>query len=422
MGKLPPVPEGAIERLDAINARLKKHHEHIEALQARCAGLIAESSTLKVNEPLRRQAARIEAWQEQESWLVALRNQIQELNAEIAALQGELNAEWQGIGLSGSMGNFERDLSGRTIAALRSPAQMLRRSHSQLKQAKREEDKAAKTAEELTKQIETALSTREETDLAAAMDRSGNLVAQYRRRVQIDERLDQLSRHQTELEEQSHLLVERQLLPVGVLAGLGAAFVLGVMLILIGLFMPASITGSAGWAMALLGLVGGGGAVLGKFILEKTHAAQLDSCQKHLAIIHSQIQQTKNDREQLDAQLPRGGGPIVSRLQAAEKDLASLEEIVPLESRRNAARQQATAAARRTAEAAEEDKTAQPVARSACRCATAWATFAPARAALIQAPYASGRSTTSPGPTAGGAPTTQAGMGLGHFARGPSRV
>jgi len=357
IGPLPPMPEGAIERLDALNARFKKHQERIDQMQTRQEGLAVEASTLKIDESLSRQAARIEALLEQESWFDSLQTQINELDAEIADLQNELTSQWQRLGLGDTMADDKLPvLSSRSLMALRSPAGALRRCRVKLQQAKREQKEANETAESLARQIETALSARQEHDLAAAMDRSGNIVAHYRRRLQIDERLDQLSRHQTDLEEQSRSLLENQLLPVGVLAGLGAAFVLGVVLILAGLFMPASITGSAGWALAVLGLAGGGAAVLGKFLLEKSRASRLDSCQKQLAILQAQVQQAKSEREQLDAQLPRGGGPIVSRLDAAEKDLASLEELVPLETRRNSAQQQATAAAGRVSEAKEEYK------------------------------------------------------------------
>jgi uncharacterized protein YhaN len=177
--------------------------------------------------------------------------------------------------------------------------------------------------------------------------------------VQIDQRLDQLTRHQSDAEEQSRRLVEHQLLPVGVLAGLGAAFILGMALILAGLFMPASITGSMGWALVVLGLAGGGATVLGKYLLEKSRASRLDSCQKQLIILQSQQQQAKSEREKLDAQLPRGGGPMVSPLEAAEKDLAALEELVPLETRRNSARQQAIAAGTRLSQAKQGYKPAR---------------------------------------------------------------
>ena len=359
-GATPPVPEGAIERLDALNARLKKHQHRIEMIQSRSEALKADSKALKINEPLQRQAARIEALQEQESWLVTLRTQIQELDTEITGMQAELTAYWQRLGLNiAEIRELQPLLSSRSLAALRSPARALRSCRAKLKQAKLEQKKAKETAHSLARQIQSALSARQESDLTAAMDRAGNLVAQYRRRLQIDERLDQLSRHQLELEEQCQSLIERQLLPVGILAGLGAAFVLGVVLILAGLFMPASITGSAGWALAVLGLVGSGAAVGSKFLLEKSHASQLDSCQKHLAIVQSQIQQAKADREQLDSQLPRGGGPMVSRLEAAERDLASLEELVPLETKHSSAKQQAAAAARIVTDLEEQYKTAR---------------------------------------------------------------
>ena len=67
----------------------------------------------------------------------------------------------------------------------------------------------------------------------------------------------------------------------------------------------------------------------------------------------------QRDRDSLDAQLPRGGGPIQSQLQAAEKELAALEELTPLDTRRSAARQEAESAARRVHEAADELKAAR---------------------------------------------------------------
>ena len=129
-------------------------------------------------------------------------------------------------------------------------------------------------------------------------------------------------------------------------------FVFGVVLILAGLLMPASITGSIGWTLAVLGLAGIGAAAGGKVMLERSNVHQLDACRKQLDLLRSQVEQTKTDRDALDAQLPRGGGPIAARLQAAEKELAALEELTPLDARRTAARQEADAAARRAAEAA----------------------------------------------------------------------
>ena len=153
-------------------------------------------------------------------------------------------------------------------------------------------------------------------------------------------------RCQRELERQSRRLLGRQLLPGWALAGLGAVFVLGVVLVLAGLFMPASITGSLGWALALLGLAGSGAAGLGKIILERSNARQLEACQKQIDMLQLQVKQAGEDRDALDAQLPRGGGPIAARLAAAEKDLAALEELMPAGRPAAAPAEQEAAAAR----------------------------------------------------------------------------
>src|SRR5207237_405603 len=89
--------------------------------------------------------------------------------------------------------------------------------------------------------VEKALLDAGETDLPAALERSGNLASQLRRRVQLDERLDRMTRHRTDLEEQSHELLERQILPGWILASLGGIFIVGVLLLLAGLFLPTKI-------------------------------------------------------------------------------------------------------------------------------------------------------------------------------------
>ena len=349
------MPEGAIERLDAIHARQQKHQQRIDQLAAQREAMKREFAELAVNESLWRQAARVEALKEQEPWITQLQGQAVELDNEIAELELELGAEGERLGLGSKAGALPT-FSAKALAALRSPAKTLQECHRRRAEAAQTAADAKEAVDSLTRQIDSALSARGERDLAGAMDRAGNLVSQLRRRVQVDERLDQLSRYQSELEERGRQLVDRQLLPVWVLAGLGAAFVVGVVLVLAGLLMPTSITGSLGWALALLGLAGSGAAGFGKVMLERSNVQQLDACRKQLEILRLQVQQTNEDRDALDAQLPRGGGPIVSRLQAAERDLAALEELTPLDTRRATARQEAGAAEARLAQADEEHR------------------------------------------------------------------
>ena len=66
---------------------------------------------------------------------------------------------------------------------------------------------------------------------------------------------------------------------------------------LAGLFMPASITGSIGWALAMLGLGGSGRGRRGKVMLERSNARRLEAAQKQLVTLKSQVEQSKADRD-----------------------------------------------------------------------------------------------------------------------------
>lgn len=361
LGPAKVMPDGAVERLDAIHARIQRHQQRLDQLARLRQSAKREFAALAVNEDLWRQTTRIGVLKEQEPWIAQLQGQVGQLQGEIGAAESELAAERERLGLKSSPDSLPA-LSAKTLAPLRSSAKLLHQARGRLEEAQQAATTAQETVQSLGEQIASALSRRPEmpphcnggalnggTDsvndaLAAAMDRAGGLVAQLRRRVQLDERLDQLARYQIELEDRSRRLVDRQVLPVGVLVGLGAVFVVGAVLLLGGLFM-------LGWPLALLGLAGAAAAVAAKVMLERSNAHQLDACQKQLGVLQLQIQQAKADRDSLDSQLSVGSGPLAGRLQAAEKELAALEELTPLDTRRSAARQEAEAAGRRAAEA-----------------------------------------------------------------------
>ncbi len=346
------MPEDAVERIDVLNARIEKHSWRIGRLHSDREQLRAEAAELPINEALSRQSARIEALLEQESWIADLQEQIDKLEAEIAEIETALATEHKqlGLGKNAEPGALPR-ISAGTLSAMRPPARTMRGHRQDLVKAKQAVTDANETARSLVRQIEAGLAARGRRDLAEAMDCAGELVSQLRRRLQIDERLDEMGRYQTELEGQSRQLVDRQMLPVWVLFALGAVFVFGMVLVMAGLFMPTSITGSVGWALAVFGLAGTGAAAGVKVVIERSNTRQLDTCQKQIGMLQMQIKTAKEERETLDAKLPRGGGPIAVRLDAAESDLAALEELTPLETRRTAALQEAEAAARRVAQA-----------------------------------------------------------------------
>jgi uncharacterized protein YhaN len=363
LGPIAPFPDKMLKRLDDLNAKLDLHRQRIADLRRQRAELRSEVTGITLNEELLRQFARIEALQEQEAWFTGIEKQSGELDAEIARLESEFAGAWKQLGLNQEPNEIFKKLTKRSFAALRSPAKSLHRTREKLEQSRAEAKAAQDASDLLAYEITETLSARNETNLNEAMDKAGQMVAQYRRRLQIDERLDQLLRHHEDLDEQNKQAVERQLLPTWVLACFGAVFALSILLIVTGLLLiplfSASSNSLTNWMTAALGVVGIVGTVVGKIRLEKSNAQRLDACQKQLAMAESQIKQLEEERDELDGQLPRGGGPLVSRLTAAEKDLAELEALVPLETRRSGAMQLASSATELAAQTEQEFKLAR---------------------------------------------------------------
>ena len=346
------LPEGAVERLDAIVARLARHEQRAAELAARRRQMKTEVESLGIDRRLWRQAARIEAMVEQGPWIEALEQNIGELHSEVASLEGTLRREREALGFSGeAAADAPLCISGQAVRRLRTPAAAVRAARRQVEQSREQLATAEENAEVLGREMHSALAGRNEHELAGVIDQAGARVAQLRRRLMVDERLEELTRYQADLEEQSRDYLQRQLLPVWVVMAFGGCFALGVVLVMAGLFVPASVTGSFGWAMTVLGILGASAAGAGKVLLERSNARQLEACQRQVVMLQSQIKQADEERDTLDAQLPQGGGPIAARLQEAEKELAALEELVPIRSKRDTARERVEAAARGLAEA-----------------------------------------------------------------------
>lgn len=356
LAALPAVPVGAVERFDQWNESLESRRRRIAEVVRSRRSLRKEAAGLDFNPRLARHAPRIEALAEQEAWLSTLEKQVEQQTTEIAAIEKELSDHRREMGVEGNAGTLVK--SGELAKRLRPAARALAGPQERLRAAQQEQTQATGQAEQLAAQIAKALGGKQK-ELAPALEQAGNLVTQLRRRVQVDERLTQLASHESELAEQTRTLLDRQLLPAWVLVALGAVFVLGVVLVLANMLLPSSIVGSAGWLLAAIGALGAAGAAGGKFLMDRAAANQLEACQKQASILASQVEQAKQERESLDRDLPRGGGPMLTRLQTAEKELAALEELLGIDAQRQAALAAADAAGVRIAAAENERRDAR---------------------------------------------------------------
>jgi uncharacterized protein YhaN len=352
-GRLGDFPEDALARYEQIVAGLQHMRLLRARLKKRWQKLRVKRKAIKVNEHLWRQAARISALAEHESWIAALDDQVRSAEHKVGEYEGQLAAVRVQIGLSAEATVSSGGLANIADTRLPAMAKQLVNVRKNLKQARNDcrllKDERGARREEVAR----ALAGRGQASLAEALEKQGQLVAQYRRRLQLDMRLDQLAMHRKELEQKHLRLLDRQVLPLWLLIALAVVFVLGAGLVLAGLIIP------WGSATAIIGGLIAAAAAGGKIGIERSAANRLEATEKQLKLLSRQIDQSKDEREELDAQLPAGGGAMASRLQSAEAELASLEELLSLDARRQSADEQASTARGRLKAAQDEWKHAR---------------------------------------------------------------
>jgi len=353
IGALPDLSISLLEQIESLNHEIERRHSQCEEWKTSWHALRDEAAELNFNRKLWRQIPRIEAMGEQQAWISSLEDQTARLDAEVSELSAELRSRSEGLSIPQ---NQIPDLSRDRMDRLRGPARRIREQRSLLADAKKEVEVQQGEAEANESLIQDALAARNERDLSVALEKSGSLVSQLRRRIKTDERLEQMIRDRHDLDEQNADLQESQLLPLWQLAGIGFFFALGVVLLVIGLFY---YTSGVGWLAAILGLGGMAGSIAAKVFMERSARQRLATCQQQLQLISAQIQQAEEERESLDKSLPRGSGPLASRLIDAQREVGELEELLPLETQHQAARGQAQAAQRRVHESRERLDTAR---------------------------------------------------------------
>jgi uncharacterized protein YhaN len=353
-GKQGNLPPHALARFDRILERLNLARRRRKQLRRKRQALRTQLRGIAINEPFWRQSAKVAALAEHETWIAELESNLLAADARLATLEAQHADELARLGLPVDSVSPAAPLQAGAVSTLREPGKQLRVARKRLVQARREFADERKAKTERQNQIQTALSSRGQQSLADALHKQGELVSAYRRRIQIDERLDQMALHRQDLDGRQSSLLDQQILPLWLLWTLAAVFVVGAGLIIGGLLLPASVTGAWGWPLAFLGVLIAGASIAGKFIWERSAAARLESTKRQLHMLERQLEQAKAERGELDASLPAGGGPLASRLQAAERELASLEELLSLDAHRQASEETSQAARRRLKQAGED--------------------------------------------------------------------
>ena len=250
------VPADALERLETVKERAKKRQAGIERLHRHRQSLLREAEALNVNEALGRHGARITATLEQEPWLRALESQIAEREKQRDDLNATMFAEYEKMGL-GKPAKPDRlpHFSPQALTELRQPGHRVEECLKKCRSFQREAEDAQQAAAGVQAQVTAALNERQATDLTSATEQAGNLVNQLRRRMQLDERLEQMSRNEKELQEQAQRCWKSRC-PRSTRSSCWAViFVVGVLILALGLLVFPSWTGPGFWTLAAVGLL-----------------------------------------------------------------------------------------------------------------------------------------------------------------------
>jgi len=360
LANLRPLPDGAISTLEDLNQRIEEHERQRDILKGQRQQLREEARRLGINSILVRNGRRLEALLEQQEWLQSSERMTVELAKEVARLESRLESEQERLSHEWTgAGKLPPRITSDMVENLAPQARAIEAAEQLLATAKHELEVLRAGEHQYRVQIESAVASGDKLGLPKDVASAGDLVAKLRRRQQVEERIDKARRQADELQQQAQELVDEQVVPMGLFSWLLAVFVIGFMGLAAWWLMPSATLGRYGGWLAALGIGGSIFAWLFKYFAEDSAAERFDACHKQLEFVLKQIEEANQERARLDRELPLTEGSVAQRLQHAERHLAELERVLPVESRRREAEEGIAAAEHRVKLAEEKLAAAQ---------------------------------------------------------------
>ena len=349
----PQIPDDGLERLDALNLKIEEHQREADVLKGQRQQLKEESDRLDVNRLLVKNSCRINALGEQRDWLQSLERQIEDLETEAGEFEQRLENERERLGRALGVADREhlKVVSRADIESLQPHVKDLRQAQKRVEQAQQEVDALAESERSLKVKVESAIIGGESHGLPMDVREASDLVANLRSRLKVEQRIEQARNHEMDLEQQSHDLLEDQVIPMSTFNWMLAAVVLSGLMIGTWWWFPNNIFGNIAGLMAFVSFCMILFSFAFKFFVEDSAADKLDACQRQMDVVARQIKDAQREKQKLDVGMPMTDGSVLIRLQAAERHLAELENVLPVEAQRKQAGHEVTTAESRLAEA-----------------------------------------------------------------------
>ena len=361
----PPIelPQHALEQLDRLNREIVEKQAHLQQLRQDGDRLRKEYRELNVNQPLWSHAARIDALSEQIPWIESLQRTVGRLQEEIVGIEDKITIQIGSLDptvttdddiLTGTSSLSEVRLAElpRLIPGLRGPSRNVQQATQRLKTIKAEVVRATEDVDAQIERLGTELAQRDRADLTASLRAAGTRVSQLRRVIQLESKLKKMKQHHIDIQEERTDLLDEQFLPWYQLIWTGVLFIAGMILALVGIFYPRLMPfGVIGVALGSLVCIV---AIVFKVALERRARQELGDCENQLELLREQLTKTTTEQQELLDVLPPTVSSLDNRLESAESELQTMEELVPLAANREAAQQRLEAALQRVQEASRE--------------------------------------------------------------------
>ncbi len=344
LGNLPAANDISVKELDKLNTRIAQQKEKIVSLRTDRKSVKREALALPINRQLVSVSSRVDAMCEHLPWIEALESQADRVRSEINSIRTTLGGEVSNLGT-------RLDLKSRDVRDLTTQGFTSLQNHSRKLLAKREELESSVDSVERAKLELGQYEGRMQSSLISSGDGltgtredAARLVSRLRRRAELEDKITKLNAQRHDLERDIDDVVNEQVLPVSKLSILGFVFVIGVVFAGFGLwnlYYTSGVTGNTatevGFLLMVMGTVFGLLSMALKHHWERVARDELDDFRHQFDLVRQQLKRTKSERDELERHLPAGVSELDLQLRDAEGELSRLEDLIPLESRYNAA-------------------------------------------------------------------------------------
>ena len=338
--KLPDERDVSVKKLDEVNMKIAQQKERIEQVRSQRRLIKKEAMALPINRHLWSQKSRIEAISEHAPWVQSLERQTENIQDEIRRIETTLTSEVNNLGPKMKLQAKDvREIGGAGFKQLEAVGDRLVDARETLEATKQDLEKHQF---DLGQHNQRLTKSRSELGVSESLEETSTYVNRLKRRVELEEKIEKLNRSRSSLEREIDSVVAEQVLPVEKLAVVGGVFILGFILLGLGMLSTASSgfsgIGESSRNVGLLMLfLGAGGLAISmgiKYHWEKLAKEQLDDYRHQIDIVRQQLKRSKRERDEIEKQLPPESiTQFDLELETATNRLNRLTDLVPLEHR-----------------------------------------------------------------------------------------